>query len=229
MKGILYGIGVGPGDPELMTQKAVRLLREADVIAAPGEAVRESVAYQIAVQCVPELETKELLPLFMPMVMDRALIQKAHRQGADQIIQLLSEGKTVAFITLGDPTIYSTFSYVEKLVKAEGFSTVYVSGVPSFCAAAAALGVSLAEWQEPLHIFPAIHKSGLPLPEDGTCVLMKSGHRIGEIRELLKKSGREAVMAENCGMAGERLVFGEDAIPEDAGYLSLIIVGGRRL
>ena len=71
MSGILYGVGVGPGDPELLTIKAVRLIRENQVIAAPGENVRETTAYKIAVQAVPELEDKEHLPLFMPMVMDR--------------------------------------------------------------------------------------------------------------------------------------------------------------
>ena len=74
MKGIAYCIGVGPGDPELMTLKAVRLIRENDVIAVPGKEPKEAVAYRIAKGAVPEIEEKELVAVYMPMVKDRALI-----------------------------------------------------------------------------------------------------------------------------------------------------------
>ena len=79
-EGILYGIGVGPGDPELMTLKAVRLLKKADLIAAPGQDVRETAAFRIAVQSVPEIAEKELLPVEMPMVMDREVLEGETRQ-----------------------------------------------------------------------------------------------------------------------------------------------------
>ena len=75
MRGILYGVGVGPGDPELMTLKAVRLIKENDIIAVPGAEVRETVAYKIAVQAVPELADKELLPIYMPMTHDKAELE----------------------------------------------------------------------------------------------------------------------------------------------------------
>ena len=83
MKGIAYGVGVGPGDPELMTLKAIRLIKENDVIAVAGKDARESVAYKIAVQAVPELAEKELVPVYMPMVKDRALIDEEHKKGAE--------------------------------------------------------------------------------------------------------------------------------------------------
>ena len=82
MKGIVYGVGVGPGDPELMTLKAVRLIRENDVIAVSGRDVRSSVAYQIAVQAVPELAEKELVPIDMPMTKDSEKLKEAHQNGA---------------------------------------------------------------------------------------------------------------------------------------------------
>ena len=110
--GILYGIGVGPGDPELMTLKAVRLLKEADLIAAPGQDVRETAAFRIAVQAVPEIAEKELLPVEMPMMMDRKILEEAHRAGAKLLEDQLAAGKRIAFITLGDPTVYSTFTYL---------------------------------------------------------------------------------------------------------------------
>ena len=81
MKGTLYGVGVGPGDPELMTLKAVRMIRENGIIAVPGADVKETVAYKIAVQAVPELEEKELLPIYMPMTHDakKKIMQKAQK------------------------------------------------------------------------------------------------------------------------------------------------------
>lgn len=221
--GILYGVGVGPGDPENMTLKAVRILKEADVIAAPGNDVRESAAYRIALQAVPELEEKELLPVFMPMTPDRKKTEQAHRKGAALLEKVLAEGKTAAFVTLGDPTVYSTFSYLEALVRSDGYDTRYISGVTSFCAAAAALKEPLAEWQEPLHIIPAVHRTPEGMLWDGSCVMMKSGRRMKEVKEILKSCGRRAVMAENVGMPGEKLYGSVEEIPDDAGYFSLII------
>ena len=80
MKGIAYGVGVGPGDPELMTLKAVRLIKENDIIAVPGKDPKETVAYRIALGAVPELAEKELIPVYFPMVKDRELIRKAELQ-----------------------------------------------------------------------------------------------------------------------------------------------------
>ncbi len=223
MAGVLYGIGVGSGDPELMTLKAVRLIREMDIIAASGEDVKRTTAYTIVLQAVPELADKELLPIHMPMVMDREFIAKYHRKGAEEIAAKLEEGKNVGFITLGDPTVYSTFSYIEKAVKDMGYRTVYISGITSFCAAAATMGIPLAEWRESLHIIPAIHNLREKLDDEGNYVFMKNGRKITEVRELLKENGRDAVMVENCGMPDEKRYNGVDEIPDDTGYFALII------
>ena len=222
-EGILYGIGVGPGDPELMTLKAVRLLKKADLIAAPGQDVRETAAFRIAVQSVPEIAEKELLPVEMPMVMDREVLEEAHRAGAMLLEDHLSEGKKIAFITLGDPTVYSTFSYLEKRIRADGFRTEYVSGVTSFCAAAAALRVPLAEWKEPVHIIPAVHNRPKDLLYPGNCVLMKSGRRMQEVKEYLREQDRAVWMGVNVGMPGETLYRSLEEIPDEAGYFALII------
>ena len=115
MTGILYGAGVGPGDPELMTLKAVRLIRENEVIALPGPDARETVAYQIAVQALPELAEKNLLSVDMPMTHDKEEMNRNHQKAADIIEAYLKEGKNVVFLTLGDPTIYSTYLYVQKI------------------------------------------------------------------------------------------------------------------
>ena len=145
MPGILFGTGIGPGDPELMTLKAVRLIRENDTIAVPGEKPEESIAYQIAVQAVPELAEKELVAIPMPMTKNAKELEENHRRGAEKIEELLDAGKNVVFLTLGDPTVYSTYLYVHRRVLEDGYDARIVSGVTSFCAAAASLSEGLVE------------------------------------------------------------------------------------
>lgn len=223
MTGTLYGVGVGSGDPELMTLKAVRLIRENELIALPGMEPKETVAYKIAAAAVPELAQKTLIPVYMPMTHDREEQRRCHLEGARRLEEYLREGKNVVFLTLGDAAVYSTFTYIQQLVDKDGFPTQIVNGVPSFCAAAARVNLPLGIWQEQIHIYPAVHTLGETLPPTGTCVLMKSGSKMAQIKELLKKSGRDAVMVENCGMDGERVYFHVDEIPDVAGYYSLII------
>ena len=223
MKGIAYGVGVGPGDPEYMTLKAVRLIRENQVIAVPGKVAKESTAYKIAVQAVPELAEKELVPVNMPMIKDRELIDAEHRKGAEKLRTYLDQGKNVVFLTLGDPTVYCTFSYIQHYLETDGYRVELVSGIPSFCAAAARLGLPLGEWDEPIHIVPAVHKTDYKLEQDGNYVLMKSASHMKEVKALLKASGRQVSAVVNCGMADEAIYRSADEIPDDAGYFSLII------
>ena len=223
-KGILYGIGVGPGDPELLTLKAVRCIREADLLALPGEKAEETLAYRIALGALPEIADKNLLSLPMPMTRDRAVMEASHREAADRIEACLREGRSAAFLTLGDPSIYSTYSYVQQQVLADGFEAETIPGVPSFCAAAARLNRPIAIWQEPVCILPAGHD-----PEEirfaaGTSyILMKSGRQIPLVKKQLLEQEMEAVMAENCGLPEEGLYFDVEAIPEKAGYYALIL------
>lgn len=223
MAGILYGVGVGPGDPELMTRKAVRLLEENQVIALPGKVAAETVAYKIAVQAVPEIANKELLSVYMPMTHDLDEQEKNHKKAAESIAVYLDKGENVVFLTLGDPTIYSTFSYVQKKVEQMGYETQLVSGIPSFCAAAASAKIPLCEWKETLHIIPAVHRLEQEIGEDGNYILMKSGSQMQQVKEILRASERPVIMVENCGMENEHIYRGVEEIPDDAGYYSLII------
>lgn len=221
--GTLYGVGVGPGDPELMTLRAVRLIRENEVIALPGSDAKQTVAYQIAVQAVPELAEKTLLSVDMPMTHDKKEMQRGHEKAADIIGSYLEKNKNVVFLTLGDPAIYSTYLYVQKRIIDRGYHTELVSGIPSFCAAAARANTSLAEWDEQLHILPAVHRLDYDLSMPGNYILMKSGRKMPQVKELLKASGKDVVMVENCGMADEHIYHSIGEIPDDAGYYSLII------
>lgn len=228
-KGIAYGVGVGPGDPELMTLKACRLIRENDVIAVPGRSPKDAVAYRIAAAAVPETADKELVAIDMPMVRDRELLKKSHRQAADTIERYLDQGKNVVYLTLGDPTIYCTFSYIQHILEEDGYTVALVSGIPSFCAAAARLGVSLAEWKEPLHVIPALHNTdGGALNQYGNFVLMKSASKMSEVKEMLSRTGLDVQAVENCSMDSEKVYRKLEEIPDDAGYFSLIIAKGPK-
>ena len=227
MRATAYGVGVGPGDPELMSLKAVRLIRENRVIAVPGKYPRESVAYKIAAAAVPELAEKELLAVHMPMVKDREKLAEAHKEGAELLEEVLDRGENVVYLTLGDPTVYCTFSYLEHILEADGYPVELVPAVPSFCAAAARLNLPLAEWDEPLHIVPAVHRTDAPPDQPGTYVLMKSASHMAEVKALLRDSGRDVAAVENCGMENERIYRSVEEIPDDAGYFSLIIAKER--
>ena len=232
MKGKLYGVGVGPGDPELLTLKALRLIRENPVIAVPGEDIRASVAYQIVKGAYEALDEKTLLPVAMPMTKDPAVLEANHEKAAGDVEAYLRQGKNVVFLTLGDPTVYSTYLYVHKRILARGYEAEIVSGITSFCAVAARLNMGLVERDEPLHVIPATYQADgmdqvLKLP--GTKVLMKTGKKMAQVRESIQKSGQQAVMIENCGMPGERIFEGAENIPEKSGYYSLIIVKGEQI
>ena len=126
MQGMIYGIGVGPGDPELMTLKAVRLLREADVIAIPGKEKETCTAYQIALGAVPEIDEKEIIPVVFPMTKNESVLKESHEAAVKSLSALMDQGKTVAFLTLGDVTVYSTYGYVHKKLLALGYESVLI-------------------------------------------------------------------------------------------------------
>ena len=222
-KGIAYGVGVGPGDPELMTLKAVHLIRQNDVIAVPGKEPGESVAYQIAVNAVPELAEKELVPVYMPMTRDHEKMRTEHRKGAALLEKYLDQGRNVVYLTLGDPTVYCSFSYLQHLLEEDGYTVELVPGVTSFCAAAARLNEPLAEGEEPIHVIPAAYDMDGELAQAGTYVLMKAGRKMPETKEMLIRSGRKVFAVKNCGMASEKVFRSAEEIPDDAGYFSLII------
>lgn len=218
----LYCIGTGPGDPELLTLKAVRLLKNAQRIAVAGRDPQESLAYRIAVQAVPELAEKELIGLDLPMVRDREILEEKRRHAAEALAELADAGERIAVLTLGDPSIYCSISYLQPYLAERGIAIRYVSGVPSFCAAAAALGTPLALEGEEIRILPGLYEEEIPEFE-GTLVFMKSGRNYPELRDALLAGERELFLAESCGLPGEKLVSPPEVLPEEAGYLSILL------
>ena len=140
-----------------------------------------------------------------------------------RVEKYLKEGKNVAFLTLGDPTVYSTYLYIHKRIQDRGYEVEIVSGITSFCAVAARLNIGLVEKAEPLHVIPASYQIEDALKLPGTKVLMKAGKKMAMVKEELQKRNERAVMIENCGMENEKIYRSVEEIPEDAGYYSLII------
>ena len=225
MKGILYGVGVGPGDPELLSLKAVRVIRESGVIAVPGKTPAETYAYEIALKAIPEMGSKSLLPLEWSMTKDKEKLDAVYRRAADAIEEKLREGQSVAFLTIGDVSVYSTYIYVMKLVREDGYRVEMVPGITSFSAAASRLGVSLTEHQEMLHVVPVNYGDVADLP--GTMVLMKPGKDLREIKRSVIAAGRTAVMIEKCGLPEEKVYRSVEEMPDEAEYLSTVILFDR--
>lgn len=220
--GILYGVGVGPGDPELMTLKAVKTALAADIIALPQKDPSKCTAWRIALKAAPELAEKPILPVDMPMTKDKEKLEKAYESGAKRLTAQLDLGKSVCFLTLGDPTVYSTYLYLHQRVTALGYPAFIVPGVSSFCAAAAELGIPLCENQQQLHIIPGTYSPTDSLKLPGVKVLMKND--LPQTLSYLKQAGAKAAMVENCGMENQRIYRTLEEIPENAGYFSLLIV-----
>lgn len=231
MKGKLYAIGVGPGDPELLTLKAARLIKEAKTVAVPrGREDGGSLALRITQRAVC-LEGKRVLELHFPMV--KELSPGALRPAAEEVLSALKEGDT-AFLTLGDPTLYSTFFhlYRELLNLEPSARAEIVPGVSSITASAARAGRMLALSGEKVAILPAayIEDYGRLLKEFDCVVLMKAHRVMDRIKAALREAGllEEAVYVSRAGLEGETIKPAAEVTGEDLDYFSTVIVRAKK-
>ena len=229
--GIFYGIGVGPGDPELLTLKAIRAMGEVDVLIAPKTEKKDgSVALSIA---RPHLKKGiEVVYQVFPMVKDFSGSEdsaEAWERNKEEILGFLAEGRNVAFLTLGDPMFYSTYIYIYRLLEHEGVKIETIPGVPAFAAIGSKLGYPIVEGNDVLAVIPAtapMEKIERALEASDNAVLMKVYHNFREIAELLERHGmaRHAVMASRCGLPDERRIDDIAAHKdEEVNYLSTIL------
>ena len=223
-KGKLYGVSVGPGDPELLTLRAIRAIREADVVAVPNIGHKRQTAFKIAEEY---LEGKELLDCSTPMTKDRTVVLAAYDKIADDLCAQLEAGKDVAYLCLGDIAIYSTYIYVHDIVVARGFEAEIIPGVTSFSACAAKLGTALCEGPERLLVAPVMASDVddiLDVPANK--VFMKSGREVAALRDKLAERGEldHASMVANCGLPDEKIFERLADIDDDGDYFSVVIV-----
>lgn len=155
--GTLYGLGVGPGDPELITVKAFRILQESPVIAYPRKRKgSKSYAHRI-VEVYIRPEEKEMLGLVFPMTKNEAVLEREWTRASEEVWQKLKEGKDVAFVTEGDPLLYSTFIHMMKYMQQlhPEVEIKSVPGISSINGAASRLGIPLADGDDHVAIIPA--------------------------------------------------------------------------
>jgi precorrin-2/cobalt-factor-2 C20-methyltransferase len=231
LTGIFYGVGVGPGSPDLLTLRAINVLKTADVICLPRSgADNSSVAMQVAGPHIPK--EVELVEIATPMTRDENLLKKEWKSGAKKIAGYLARGKNVAFITIGDALLFSTYSYLlkELLALMPEARIETVPGVTSFAGAAAHLNIALAEGTQRLAIIPAVDEPEdlVPILEKfPNVVLMKVATQYEGIVDVLDRLGLKdkAVFVSKVGYPDEFVTFDLDSLRGvKRDYLSLILV-----
>lgn len=242
MKGKLFGVGIGPGDPKLLTLKAVEKLIEAQCIIVPKSCEdKESLALSIISDVIgnrqkdiyTERLNKEVLELVFPMSRNNETLENAWQNAAEVIKSKLDEGIDVAFATLGDPSVYSTYMYIHKKIANDGYEVHIIPGVSSFCACCAAAGISLAEKNEKIAIIP-LHDFDnesdcidIIIDKFENIVFMKAGKSISKISDKLKAKNLfdKAVIIDRCGMTQESLHYDLQAAANNYfSYFSTMIV-----
>ncbi|WP_432647319.1 precorrin-2 C(20)-methyltransferase [Mitsuokella sp.] len=226
--GIFFGIGVGPGDPELLTVKAIKAIRQADVLIAPKTEKKDgSVALSIARPYLKE--DIEIVYQVFPMVRDFAEDTGAWEQNKTEILALLHQGKNVAFLTLGDPMFFSTYIYVYRLLEHEDVQIETIPGVPAFAAIASKSGVPIVEGNDILSIIPATakpEKIQQAMAVSDNVVLMKVYKNFKDVVGMLKGQDllEHAVLVSRAGLDGERVLHSlEHHQDEKLNYLSTIL------
>lgn len=210
MSGTFYGIGVGPGDPELLTMKAIKTIQTVDIIIAPKTEKKDgSVAFNIAKPYLKK-DVRVVYQVF-PMVKGFSESTEAWEANKQEIMGFLAEGKNVAFLTLGDAMFYSTYIYVFRLLEKAGVKIETIPGIPAFCAIGSHLGWPIVEGDDVLSIIPATAdaaKIRKAMAVADNVVIMKVYKNFPEIADLLEENGmmEKSVMVSRCGLPDEERI-----------------------
>lgn len=213
-KGKLIGIGVGPGDTELLTLKAAKVLKTVPVIFSPKSSKeKESIALSIVRPVLEERDDYKRLmlvaPIF-PMIEDKDELEKIWTSAAEMIAQYLDSGRDVAFITLGDPSIFSTYSYVQKKLIGD-YEIETIPGITSFTACAAARNKALVEQNDILTVVPKIDdRLEQVLEYSDSIVLMKASRNTTQLETIIEEKERpkEIYSVQNCTRENEKIIEG---------------------
>ncbi len=229
MTGTLYGLGIGPGDPELITLKALRLLKAAPVLAYPAPERGESLARRIV---APHLDGGHIeVAIRMPLEAARFPAQRVYDRAAEELGGHLAAGRDVAVLCEGDPFFYGSFMYLFGRM-AERFTVEVVPGVSSLTACAAVLGAPLAARNDVLTVVPApIEEAALKarLGEAEAAAVIKLGRHFAKVRRVLGELGlaEHARYVEHATMASQRILPLDAVVEADVPYFSMILVHRR--
>ena len=224
-KGIFYGIGIGPGDPELITVKAARILGIADVIAIPeSKKEKGSLAYDIAKQYLKN--DARTMVLTFPMIYDDDAKAAFRKENAGKIREEIENGNNVVFITLGDPMIYSTYIYLLECLKDQGINVQIIPGITSFSAVASILGIPLVKGNEKFCVIPDYDDSTEKMTDLFDCIIfMKVSTYKEKIVGLLKKKESSFFLISNAGKKNEKIINNiPDLEKEQLPYFSTLIM-----
>ena len=229
MSGTVYGIGVGPGDPELMTLKGARLLSACPVIAYPAPETGDSLARRIAAPHMPNMATEIIIRT--PTSADRFPAAEVYDRAAENIGEHLAAGRDVAVLCEGDPFFYGSFMYLFARL-AEQWPVEVVPGVSSLMACAATLGAPLAARNDVLTVLPAPLDDTILSDRLATCdaaAIIKVGRHFDRVRTLLNKLGlaEGARYIERATMSEQRVVALDQVDSDSAPYFSMILVHSR--
>ena len=226
MSGTFYGLGVGPGDPELITLKAWRIISHAPVIAYPAANGNDSLARKIAAPFIPEDVIELSIPV--PMRREREPAQEAYDEAATLIARHLAEGKDVAFLCEGDPLFYGSFAYLLDRL-AEKYPTVIVPGITSITACAAQIGRPLAARNDILKVLPGTldaERLKREITGADAVAIMKVGQHFDKIRGVLTELGlaERATIIEKATRDDERITRLSDVPEGERPYFSTILI-----
>ncbi len=229
MTGTLYGLGVGPGDPELITVKALRLLESAPVVAYPAPETGESLARAIVADYLSPAQ--EEIPIRMPMRPDRFPAQDVYDRAAARIASHLEAGRDVAVLCEGDPFFYGSFMFLYGRM-AERFPVEVVPGVTSLVACATAVGAPLAARNDTLAVIPAPldpQEIRARLREVEAAAIIKVGRHLAKVRAVLDELGLadKARYVEYATMRSQKILPLAQVDGEAAPYFSMVLVHGR--
>ncbi|MCR1934776.1 cobalt-factor II C(20)-methyltransferase [Clostridium tepidum] len=215
--GTLYGIGVGPGNEDLLTIKAVKILENCDVVIAPiARENGESIALNTAKNFINS--KAEIYLKYFPMKKEREdKIYENYRF----MEKLLSEGKNVAFLTIGDPFVYSTYIYLLEYMKNHNLNIETVPGITSFCAAASLAEQTLVIGDEPLLILPGNRLDSIK--DEKYLVIMKYYKNAEEVLDKLEEKGFKYVCVKRAYREGQEILRTREEILDSKDYMSIII------
>ena len=231
IEGKLFAIGLGPCDPDLLTVKAVKILKKADSIIVPKARIKsESVARDIVSRALGE--DLPFVEMVFPMSRNKEELESHWNKAADAVLYMLNKGENVAFVTLGDISLYSTFSYLERAIakKAPSVKAELVPGISSIQLAAVKFEKPLALGDESYGVYPLpedINDLNSALVEHQTVMIMKIGKRLGELKNYLKNKGllNSCGFIRRAGFPDEFLSNSLEGIDEnETGYLSIMMV-----